>query len=86
MAEWQYGMRLRGYSIGCQPKKGLIDVLEPYDNNYYNVLVYDRELTESEMEDYELDFIMKNEKADSWEEMALKPLRFPADEIIGGNK
>ena len=86
MAEWQYGMRLRGYSIGCQPKQGLLDVLEPYDNNYYNVLVYDRELTESEMEDYELDFIMKNEKADSWDDMVFKPLRFPVDEIIGGNK
>ena len=55
MTEYRYGMRLRGFSIGCQPKDGLIRREDSSDKNYYDVIVYDRKLTEKEMNDYALD-------------------------------
>lgn len=53
--EYRYGMRLRGFSIGCQPLKGLVDASEDPEGKYYNILTYDRELSEAELEQYELD-------------------------------
>lgn len=52
-----YGMRLRGFSPGCQPKQGIVEALEDAANRYHNLLVYDRKLTAEEARDYELDFI-----------------------------
>lgn len=57
---YAYGMRLRGFSPGCQPMEGLIDNLGAFNFNgrlYYDVLVYDRPLTDEEVRDYELDEI-----------------------------
>lgn len=57
-----YGMRLRGFSIGCQPMNGLIGREERPDidtNLYYDIIAYDRELTEEECKEYELDYIGK---------------------------
>lgn len=57
-----YGMRLRGFSIGCQPMNGLIRREERPDigtNLYYDIIAYDRELTEEECKEYELDYIGK---------------------------
>ena len=51
-----YGMRLRGFSPGCQPMDGLDAVMEG-NKKYYNILIYDRELTDEEVRDYELDRI-----------------------------
>ena len=51
---WEYGMRLRGYSPGCQPGNGLIEVKPGY-HGYHNILVYDRPLTGEEVREYELD-------------------------------
>lgn len=59
MAEYKvykYGMRLRGFSIGCQPMNGLLTA-EDGDGEYYSYLYYERKLTDKELEDYELDFI-----------------------------
>ena len=53
--KYLYGMRLRGFSIGCQPKEGFEEVRD--DATYWNVVVYNRELTQKEVNDYELDFI-----------------------------
>ena len=50
-----YGMRLRGFSIGCQPKEGFEEARE--DKNYWNVLVYNRELTKEEVKQYDLDYL-----------------------------
>lgn len=58
--EYRYGMRLRGFSIGCQPKEGL-DHAEDGIGRYYNILVYNRRLTEKELEEYELDDLNDNE-------------------------
>ena len=55
-----YGMRLRGFSLGTQPSKGLIEALDGENidgHNYYNLLVYDRKLSEEETINYELDLI-----------------------------
>lgn len=54
---YKYGMRLRGFSIGCQPRQGLIERIDDPTGRYYDILAYDRQLTDKELEDYELDFI-----------------------------
>lgn len=54
---FKYGMRLRGFSIGCQPKKGFIERRDDYTGKYYDILYYDRCLTQKEVDDYELDFL-----------------------------
>ena len=51
---YRYGMRLRGFSIGCQPK-GVIERTDDPSGRYYDILTYGRQLTEKELEDYELD-------------------------------
>lgn len=67
MSKYYYGMRLRGCSPGCQPKKGLADVIfgetvkQDSLRQYYDILVYNRELTEQELGEYELDFIREEE-------------------------
>ena len=60
--EYRYGMRLRGFSIGCQPKHGLDHAEDDPTGKYYNILVYSRPLSEQEMKDYELDEL-KGEQA-----------------------
>lgn len=55
--EYRYGMRLRGFSIGCQPKEGFIRREDDKSGYYHDVIVYDRKLTEQEISDYELDDI-----------------------------
>lgn len=52
--EHKYGMRLRGFSPGCQPK-GVIRREDDPDGKYWDVIVYERELTEKEIRDYELE-------------------------------
>ena len=51
-----YGMRLRGFSPGCQPMEGLLGRVEDNTAMYHDVLAYNRPLTEKEMRDYELDY------------------------------
>ena len=54
---YRYGMRLRGFSIGCQPMKGLVDAQDDASGRYYSILGYDHKLDEREEQMYELDFI-----------------------------
>ncbi len=54
---YTYGMRLRGFSPGCQPMQGLIERRDDPKGRYHDLLLYDRELSEKELQDYELDFI-----------------------------
>ena len=54
---YSYGMRLRGFSIGCQPMKGLLFTADDESGRYHDLLVYDRKLTDKELSDYELDYI-----------------------------
>lgn len=52
-----YGMRLRGFSPGCQPNDGFAARLDSENKKYYDILLYDRPLTEDEERNYELDFL-----------------------------
>lgn len=52
-----YGMRLRGFSIGCQPMQGLLYRANDPEKKYHDLLVYHRKLTDKEMNDYELDYL-----------------------------
>lgn len=54
---YSYGMRLRGFSIGCQPMKGLLFTADDESGRYHDLLVYDRKLTDKELSDYELDYL-----------------------------
>lgn len=56
MKFYKYGMRLRGYSIDCQPS-GVVERLDDKTNFYYDIIVYDRKLTDKEIRDYELDYL-----------------------------
>lgn len=54
---FKYGMRLRGFSPGAQPKEGWLDAeVDPLDE-YWNVIVYNRPLTEKEIKEYDLDYL-----------------------------
>lgn len=55
MSEYKYGMRERGYSIGCQPKEGLLGREDSSNRKYYDIIVYNRPLTKKECSDYALD-------------------------------
>lgn len=52
-----YGMRLRGFSPGAQPKEGLIAREDDPLNEYWDILVYSRQLPRKEYEQYDLDFL-----------------------------
>ena len=52
--EFKYGMRLRGFSPGCQPK-GVMRREDDPTGKYWGIIIYDRELTRKELVDYELD-------------------------------
>ena len=58
---YKYGMRLRGFSIGCQPKDGFYERIDDPTGRYYDILVYDRMLTGDEVADYELTYLGKVE-------------------------
>lgn len=59
---YYYGMRLRGFSPGCQPMDGFVlRCVDLHDERYYDILLYDRKLTEKELRDYELDFMKEAE-------------------------
>lgn len=53
--KYKYGMRLRGFSIGCQPRKGFVERQDDTTGTYHDIIVYNRELTEDELNKYELD-------------------------------
>lgn len=52
---YKYGMRLRGFSIGCQPMNGFVERKDDESGKYWDIIVYDRELTEEEVRHYSLD-------------------------------
>lgn len=52
--EYHYGMRLRGFNPGAQPKEVLRREDDP-TGKYWDIIVYDRKLSAAEIDDYELD-------------------------------
>lgn len=61
MDRYLYGMKYRGFSIGCQPKDGFIERLDDKSGKYYDILAYNRPLTNDEISNYELDPISTKE-------------------------
>ena len=57
MIRFMYGMKSRGFSIGCQPKEGFLGRLDDPKGKYYDILVYDRRLDDEEVSEFELEFI-----------------------------
>ena len=53
---YKYGMRLRGFSSGCQPMNGL-EEWQDTDGKYHRELTYSRMLNTEECEQYDLDYI-----------------------------
>ena len=56
---YRYKMTQRPFSMGCQPKSGLVKVVNAPEGTgrslgYYSILTYDRQLTEDELYRYEL--------------------------------
>ena len=50
-----YGMRLRPYGIGCQPKGArLVQFMKP---EYHDCIAYERPLTKEDEEHYSLDYL-----------------------------
>ena len=54
---YKYGMRLRGCSIGTQPNDGFIEREDDPLGEYWDVIVYNRPLTEKEIKGYDLDYL-----------------------------
>ena len=52
-----YGMRLRGFSPGCQPREGLVERRDDPTELYHDLLVYDHKLSRGEELYYDLDYI-----------------------------
>lgn len=57
MRRYKYGMRLRGFSPGCQPKNNFWERRNDPTGKYWDIIVYTRKLTEKELLDYDLDYI-----------------------------
>ena len=55
-AEYKYGMRLRGYSPGAQPK-GVLRREDDTTGKYHDIIVYGRPLSAEEISNYDLDTI-----------------------------
>lgn len=55
--KYLYGMRSRGFSIGCQPVDGFVERIDDENKKYHDVLIYNRELTDKELDKYELDYV-----------------------------
>ena len=68
--EFRYGMRLRGFSPGCQPMNGLLCRDDDVTGKYHDILVYDRQLTEQEIKNFELEaltwFAVQETSEDDW--------------------
>lgn len=56
MKRYIYGMRLRGCSIGTQPK-GFEIIENTIEDKYYDLLAYEKPLSDEDIEKYELDYI-----------------------------
>ena len=61
MKSYVYGMRLRGFSPGCQPMRGLLRRKDDPLGMYWDVIVYSRKLTEEELAGYDLDYLKEEE-------------------------
>ena len=54
---FKYGMKLRPFSIECQPMYGLVRIEEDNTGKYWNILYYTYPLNDHEQDCYELDYL-----------------------------
>ena len=80
MKEYKYGMRLRGFSPGCQPKEGFLRREDDNMGDYYDIIVYNRPLAEDELINYELDAL--NTEYEVVYEIRLKISAVNAEEAV----
>ena len=60
MTLYRYGMRLRGFSIGCQPMKNFYERQDDDGKSgrrYHDIILYTEKLTDKDLQSYELDFL-----------------------------
>ena len=65
MKFYKYGMRLRGFSIGCQPMKNFWERQDDngnYDRRYHDILLYTEKLADEDLRNYELDYLGETEQ------------------------
>lgn len=60
--KYAYGMKARGFSIGCQPKTDFIERIDDKSDTFYDILIYGRKLSDKEVSDYELVYLGKIDK------------------------
>lgn len=61
---YAYGMKLRGYSPGAQPR-GQIDRIDDPSGKYYDIVIYADPLLTDQIRGYDLEYIGKVQK--KWE-------------------
>lgn len=54
---FMYGMRLRPFAPGCQPMKGLVVVEDDDTGKYWNILGYEKQLSDEDLKAFELDYL-----------------------------
>lgn len=64
---FKYGMRLRPFSIGCQPMAGLLKVEDDPAGNYWNILYYAYPLNDHEQDGYELIYLGEERSKDEYD-------------------
>ena len=57
MTDYYYGMKRRGFSPMCQPEDGLIKRQDDWTGKYWDILVYDHQLSRGDCDHYDLEFI-----------------------------
>ena len=65
MKLYKYGMRLRGFSIGCQPMKNFWERQDDdgsHDRHYHDILLYTEKLGDKDLASYELDYLGETEQ------------------------
>ena len=54
--KYYYGMRLRGFSIGCQPD-GVLERIDDPKGRYHDIIVYDHRLSDNDVLHFSLDYL-----------------------------
>ena len=60
-----YGMRLRGFSPGCQPMEGYLEKYDSDDSAFHDIIAYEKPLTEDEEKHYSLTPLWACEQTDN---------------------
>jgi hypothetical protein len=61
MILYNYGMRLRGFSIGCQPMEHFYEHVDDANNEYWDIISYTQPLSDFNIKHYSLIFLGTSE-------------------------